>query len=112
MLEAMGLIVNFVQVTEYELVELEMSGGFCRHGGHDVGGGFGEDGCVCGTIEEGEGTGCRFRKSGGMRGVRWGLNIVHHQEILTRNNALVVSKALLDIFYLLVHIYIHYYFIF
>ena len=75
------------------MVELEVSCGFCRHGGHDVGCGFGEDGCVCGKIGEGGGIGGRFRKCGGMRGVRWGLNIVHHQEILTRSNARVVSRV-------------------
>ncbi|KAL6206515.1 hypothetical protein ACLB2K_023763 [Fragaria x ananassa] len=57
MVETMGLMVNFVQVAEYEVVELEVSSGFCKHEGHDVGGRFGKDGCVCGKIREGEGIG-------------------------------------------------------
>ena len=71
MVEAMGWMVNFVQVVEYEVVELEVSSGFCRHEGHDVGGGFGKDGCVCGKIGKGGGISGRFRKCGGMGGVRW-----------------------------------------
>ncbi len=38
----MGLMVNFMQVAEQEVVELEVSGGYCRRGSHDVGGGFGK----------------------------------------------------------------------